>query len=116
MVDSLVRRTPRPRASPATGEARAAKIVADEVYPALDRQIAAMTRAAPDDAQPGDGVWRVPQGDDIYAAALAEATTTSFTPDEIHQIGLAAGRRDQRRARHDPARRRATPAARSASG
>ncbi len=39
-------------------------------------------------AAAGDGLWRVPQGSDIYAAALAEATTTSFTPDEIHQIGL----------------------------
>ena len=67
--------------------ARAAKIVADKVYPALDREIATVTALRASTA-PGDGVWRVPHGDEIYAAALAEATTTSFTADEIHQIGL----------------------------
>ena len=67
--------------------ARAAKIVADQVYPALDREIAAVT-ALRASSRPGDGVWRVPRGDEIYAAALAEATTTSFTADEIHKIGL----------------------------
>jgi uncharacterized protein (DUF885 family) len=66
---------------------RAAKIVADQVYPALDREIAAVTALRPT-TRPGDGVWRVPRGDEIYAAALAEATTTTFSADEIHQIGL----------------------------
>jgi uncharacterized protein (DUF885 family) len=66
---------------------RAARIVADQVYPALDRQIAAVTSLRAN-SRPGDGVWRVPHGDEIYAAALAEATTTKFTADEIHQIGL----------------------------
>ncbi len=66
---------------------RAAAIVERQVYPALDRQIAAMTALRPQ-SRPGDGVWRVPGGAEIYAAALAEATTTSFTADEIHQIGL----------------------------
>ena len=67
--------------------ARAAKIIADKVYPALDREIATVT-ALRASTSAGDGVWRVPRGDEIYAAALAEATTTSFTADEIHQIGL----------------------------
>jgi uncharacterized protein (DUF885 family) len=66
---------------------RAAKIVADKVYPALDRQIAAVTALRPT-TRPGDGVWRVPGGADVYAAALTEATTTNYTPDQVHQIGL----------------------------
>jgi uncharacterized protein (DUF885 family) len=66
---------------------RAAKIVSEKVYPALDRQIAAVT-ALRSKSQPGDGIWRVPNGAEIYAAALAEATTTTFTADEIHEIGL----------------------------
>src|SRR4029453_5354470 len=37
----------------------------------------------------GDGAWRIPQGEAIYADALAQATTTKFTPDEVHQLGLA---------------------------
>ena len=51
----------------------------------------ARSRRSPRCARPpraGDGVWRVPGGDEIYAAALAEATTTTFTADEIHQLGL----------------------------
>lgn len=66
---------------------RAARIIADKVYPALDREIAAITSLKPTTV-PGDGIWRIPNGDAIYSAALAEATTTSFSPDEIHQIGL----------------------------
>ncbi len=66
---------------------RAAKIVADQVYPALDREIAAV-KALRGSTAAGDGIWRVPRGDEIYAAAIAEATTTKFTADEIHQIGL----------------------------
>ena len=66
---------------------RAAKIVAEKVYPALDREIAGVTALRPT-TRPGDGIWRVPKGDEIYAAALAEATTTNYTADEIHQIGL----------------------------
>jgi len=35
------------------------------------------------------GIWRLPDGDKIYAAALKENTTTNFTADEIHDIGLS---------------------------
>ena len=66
---------------------RATAIVEQNVYPALDRQLAAvreLRRATP----AGDGIWRVPAGADIYAAALAEATTTSMDAEEIHQVGL----------------------------
>ena len=69
---------------------RAAKIVADQVYPALNREIAAVSALRASSRQ-GDGVWRVPHGDEIYAAALAEATTTKFTADEIHKLGLKIG-------------------------
>lgn len=67
--------------------ARAAKIIDASVYPALDRQIA-LIRQQRAKARTSAGVWDVPQGDGIYAAALAQATTTNFTPDEVHKIGL----------------------------
>ncbi len=67
---------------------RAAAIVSAKVYPALDRQTALMKQLRAT-TQPGDGVWRVPHGDAIYAAALEQATTTTFTPDEVHRMGLA---------------------------
>jgi len=86
MADSLASRAAAKNVA-GGWRARAAKIIADQVYPALDREIATVT-ALRANTPPGDGLWRVPHGDEIYAAALAEATTTSFTADEIHQIGL----------------------------
>ncbi|MBA3676642.1 MAG: DUF885 family protein [Sphingosinicella sp.] len=67
--------------------ARATAIVGRQIYPALDRQIAALVALRPT-TRPGDGVWRVPGGEEIYAAALKEATTTNYSPDEIHALGL----------------------------
>lgn len=67
--------------------ARAAKIIEGSVYPALDRQLALIKQQRAT-ARTTAGVWDVPQGDAIYAAALAQATTTNFSPDEVHRIGL----------------------------
>jgi uncharacterized protein (DUF885 family) len=68
-------------------QGRATAIVAKAVYPALDRQIAAMQQLRPT-TRPGDGAWRLPDGEAIYAEALREATTTNFSPAEVHQMGL----------------------------
>ena len=35
------------------------------------------------------GIWRLPDGDKIYAAALRSNTTTDYTADEIHETGLS---------------------------
>lgn len=67
--------------------ARAAAIVAQKVYPALDRQRAAVAELRRK-AKPDAGVWKIPDGDAFYAGALAFQTTTKLTPDEVHQIGL----------------------------
>ncbi len=69
-------------------QGRAAKVIEGAVYPALDRQIALMTELRRT-TRPGDGAWRLDRGDEIYAAALAQATTTAMTPDEVHAAGLA---------------------------
>jgi uncharacterized protein (DUF885 family) len=86
MVDSIVRRT-REKGIAGDWERRAAQIVASRVYPALDRQILAMEALRPT-SRPGDGAWRLTNGDAIYAEALRQATTTSFSPAEVHQMGL----------------------------
>jgi uncharacterized protein (DUF885 family) len=69
-------------------QGRAAAIVQQKVYPALDRQIAALTALRPT-TRPGDGAWRLPNGEAIYAVALEQMTTTRFTPEEVHRMGLA---------------------------
>jgi uncharacterized protein (DUF885 family) len=68
--------------------AKAEKIVADSVLPAWKRGLALMRAQLPrtnDDA----GIWRLKGGDRLYAAKLRRATTTDYTPAEIHAIGLA---------------------------
>ena len=68
--------------------AKAAAIVSQEVFPALDRQIRLIqglrTKAAHE-----PGVWRLPDGDAYYAAALGAATPTTLAPAEVHKMGLA---------------------------
>ncbi|NIJ20143.1 uncharacterized protein (DUF885 family) [Sphingomonas naasensis] len=59
----------------------------DKVAPALDRQIAELERhrkRATSDA----GVWKFADGEAYYAWALRAGTTTTMTPDEVHQMGL----------------------------
>ena len=68
-------------------QARATRIVETQVYPALDRQIAVM-RNLRTSARSDAGVWAIPEGEAIYAAALAQATTTTLSPDEVHRMGL----------------------------
>jgi uncharacterized protein (DUF885 family) len=86
MVESLVRRA---SAKGLAGDwrSRAAAIVAQGVYPALDRQIALMQRLRRT-TPAGDGAWRLRRGADIYAAALRQGTTTDLSPEQVHKIGL----------------------------
>ncbi|RST31412.1 DUF885 family protein [Sphingomonas ginkgonis] len=67
---------------------RAALLVQQGVYPALDRQIALMEQLKTT-TRAGDGAWRLDNGAAIYAEALRQATTTNFSPDEVHRMGLA---------------------------
>ena len=40
-------------------------------------------------ANKNDGVWSLPNGDAFYASRLRSYTTTDYTAEEIHQIGLS---------------------------
>lgn len=86
MVQSLVKRA---AAKGLTGDwqSQAAAVVEKSIYPALDEQIAAIENLRSKTAA-GDGVWRTPRGDEIYAAALKSATTTDLSADQIHAMGL----------------------------
>jgi uncharacterized protein (DUF885 family) len=85
LVESIERRT---KAFPGNWAERARTIAAQEVAPALDRQIAELEtqRAiAKDEA----GMWARPNGDEWYRWALKASTTTNMTPDEVHAMGQA---------------------------
>lgn len=83
VVTSLAGRT---RGIPGDWTARAEKIAASRVAPALDRQIAELERHAAV-ATPDAGVWKFKDGDAYYAWALRASTTTRMTPDEVHAMG-----------------------------
>lgn len=86
IVDSLVRRT-KEKGIPGDWDARARKIAVSEVVPALQHQIEELKteRAIATDIP---GMWSRPHGDEYYRWALKASTTTSLTPDEVHQMGL----------------------------
>ena len=86
LVESIERRT-KEKDIPGNWAERARAITQKQVAPALDRQIAELTleRAnATNDA----GMWARPHGDEYYRWALKASTTTTMTPDEVHQMGL----------------------------
>lgn len=62
-------------------------LVGEQMRPAWQRVLNLLNdlhAKAGDDA----GLWRLPDGDAAYAAALAANTTTSMSADEIHALGL----------------------------
>ena len=67
--------------------ARATAVYEARLLPALQRQMALMVDLRPK-ARHDAGVWRLPDGDAYYAAALKAQTTTTLTPDEVHHMGL----------------------------
>ena len=86
LVTSLARKA---KAANLAGDwaGRATKIVSGEIFPALDRQIAAM-RAVRTQSRPDVGAWSLPQGEAYYADAVKASTTTDYTPQQVHQLGL----------------------------
>ena len=85
IVGSLTKRTTN---IPGNWTERASKIAKESVAPALDRQIAELTRLR-SQAKGDAGMWSQPFGDEYYAYALRASTTTDLKPDEIHQRGLS---------------------------
>ncbi len=71
--------------------ARASAIYLEKVIPALDRQIA-WVRSLQPQAVHDAGCWRLPDGEAYYRDALKSSTTTTLTPDEIHELGWEQAR------------------------
>ena len=67
---------------------QAARITANGIVPALERQIAEL-KAQRAIAKDSAGMWAQPMGEEYYSWAVSASTTTAMTPDEIHRQGLA---------------------------
>lgn len=83
LVESLERRA---KHIPGRWAEQARSIVAQEIAPALDRQMSELQiqrKTATHDA----GMWARPNGEQFYRWALQASTTTRLTPDEIHALG-----------------------------
>ncbi|HEX6217853.1 MAG TPA: DUF885 domain-containing protein, partial [Sphingomicrobium sp.] len=86
LVETLERRAREKNISGNWGD-RARAIVQKEVAPALQRQIDELTVQRPSATEEA-GMWSRPNGEEYYRWALKASTTTTQSPDEIHQIGL----------------------------
>ena len=84
LVESIERRT---KDIPGNWAERARAIAQQKVAPALERQLAELT-AQRTRATMDAGMWARPHGEEFYRWALRASTTTTMTPDEIHQKGL----------------------------
>jgi uncharacterized protein (DUF885 family) len=67
----------------------AAEAVKNRVYPAYARMTAALESQRPAAIGQAAGVGRLPDGAAYYAAALRQMTTTDYTPEQVHALGLA---------------------------
>jgi uncharacterized protein (DUF885 family) len=86
VVESLERRTGEKKIA-GNWAARARAIAQKEVAPALERQIAELTLQR-GMATNDPGMWARPNGEEYYRWAVRASTTTSMSPDEIHQLGI----------------------------
>jgi uncharacterized protein (DUF885 family) len=59
------------------------------VYPAYERMRAALVALEPAAASQAAGVGRLPDGAAYYATMLRQQTTTEYTPEQIHALGLS---------------------------
>lgn len=77
----------------------AMRISQEGIAPALARQLEEL-KDQRTEAKSDAGIWSQPKGEEWYQWVLKAATTTSLSPDEIHEIGLAE--LDELHAQMDP--------------
>jgi uncharacterized protein (DUF885 family) len=68
---------------------QATEAVKSRIYPAFARMTAALESQRAAAATQAAGVGRLPNGAAYYAAALKQMTTTDYTPDQVHELGLS---------------------------
>ncbi|MDQ1310030.1 MAG: hypothetical protein QG601_1300 [Pseudomonadota bacterium] len=67
----------------------AIETVRTSVYPAYERMRTALIAERPKSENVADGVGRLPDGAAYYQAMLRQSTTSDYTPEQIHLLGLA---------------------------
>ena len=87
LVQSLVRRAGA-KNLPGDWAGRAEAAYVGKILPALDRQAAYLAELR-GNAVHFAGVGRLPKGADYYRVSLKESTTSTLSPDELHEQGLA---------------------------
>src|SRR5215469_10910128 len=68
---------------------QAVAALTSQVYPAYARMSAALIAVKPEAATQSAGVGRLPDGAAFYAEMLKQATTTDYTPEQVHALGLS---------------------------
>ncbi|MBV7537436.1 DUF885 domain-containing protein [Duganella sp. sic0402] len=90
-VASLVQRMANVKDLPADQQARfaaeATTIVTRAIIPVFQRTRALLQEQLPKTNNDA-GLWRLPNGDKAYAVLLRQMTSTDYTPQQIHEIGL----------------------------
>jgi uncharacterized protein (DUF885 family) len=86
-VDKMAAAEPIPGEQREKLRAQAEKIVAAQIYPAWKKAITTLQSQLPRSTNDA-GLWRLKGGDQAYAYFLRRYTTTNFTADQIHEIGL----------------------------
>jgi uncharacterized protein (DUF885 family) len=83
VVESIVQRT---KTIPGNWGGRARTIAMQEIAPAIEEQLHELQsqRASATDAA---GISARPHGDEFYRWALKASTTTSMSPDDVHEMG-----------------------------
>lgn len=82
----------RPETIPASEwaslQSRAKSVIASRVYPSFQAFAELYEREIKGKCRQSVGVSALPQGKEYYAFQVRQQTTTSLSPEEIHQIGL----------------------------
>jgi len=68
--------------------AQAEQAIKSSVYPSYGKLIDYFSALQPK-AQANNGAWSLPDGDNYYAWCVRMHTTTTMTPQEVHDLGLA---------------------------
>jgi uncharacterized protein (DUF885 family) len=86
LIDTLEQKT-REKGLKGPWVEQARQILSSQVLPAVDRQLTEFKTERPL-ASSVPGVWSRPRGPEYYRWALKASTTTTLSPEQVHQMGL----------------------------